>query len=194
ATLTFLGLDTQIATARANLLSTILAMQSDHQLKLNYGKEWADVVLNICGNIMIGQTSGELAKSVSERLGKTLQDRESISINSADTSISRSRQLELAVPVSTISTLSSGEFVGLVADTPSQPIELKIFHAKVKVDDAALKKETKSYLPLPLVRKISKKDIQDNYLIIKQDVQDIIEAIMEQVLNDPGKQQYLIKK
>lgn len=194
ATLTFLGLDTQIATARANLLSTILAMQSDHQLKLNYGKEWADVVLNICGNIMIGQTSGELAKSVTERLGKTLQDRESISINSADTSISRSRQLELAVPVSTISTLSSGEFVGLVADTPSQPIELKIFHAKVKVDDAALKKETKSRLPLPLVRKISKKDIQENYLIIKQDVQDIIEAVMEQVLNDPGKQQFLIKK
>lgn len=194
ATLTFLGLDTQIATARANLLSTILAMQSDHQLKLNYGKEWADVVLNICGNIMIGQTSGELAKSVSERLGKTLQDRESISINSDDTSISRSRQLELAVPVSTISTLSSGEFVGVVADSPAQPIELKTFHAKVKVDDAALKKETKSYLPLPLVRKISKKDIQENYLIIKQDVQDIIETVMEQVLNDPGKQQFLMKK
>ncbi|HRN47505.1 MAG TPA: conjugal transfer protein MobC [Niabella sp.] len=193
-TLTFLGLDTQIATARGNLISTILAMQSDHQLRLHYGKEWADVVLNICGNIMIGQTSGELAKSVSERLGKTLQDRESISINSADTSISRSRQLEVAVPVSTISTLSSGEFVGMVADTPAQPIEQKIFHAKVKVDDSALKKETKSYLPPPLIRKISKKDIQDNERIIKQDVQDIIEAVLEQVLNDPGKEQFLVKK
>ena len=150
-------LDTQIATARGNLISTILAMQSDHQLRLHYGKEWADVVLNICGNIMIGQTSGELAKSVSERLGKTLQDRESISVNSADTSISRSRQLEVAVPVSTISTLSSGEFVGMVADTPAQPIEQKIFHAKVKADDNALKKETKSYLPPPTATPLPQK-------------------------------------
>lgn len=193
-TLTFLGLDTQIASARSNLITTILAMQSDHQLRLNYGKEWADVVLNICGNIMIGQTSGELAKSISERLGKTLQDRESISINSSDTSISRSRQLEMAVPVSTISTLSSGEFVGMVADSPDQPIELKTFHSRVRVDDNTLKKEKKSYLPLQLIRNVSKKDIQDNYLIIKQDVQDIIDAVLEQVLNDPAKEQLLIKK
>ncbi|MFY0256460.1 conjugal transfer protein MobC [Chitinophaga sp. 30R24] len=193
-TLTFLGLDVQIASARSNLVSTILAMQSDHQLKLTYGKEWADVVLNICGNIMIGQTSGDLAKSISERLGKTLQDRESISINSSDTSISRSKQLEMAVPVSTISSLSSGEFVGMVADSPDQPIKLKRFHAHVKVDSAALKKEKDSYLPLPVVKPVTQKDIMDNYLIIKQDVQDIIESVLQTVLNDPSQDNLIVKK
>lgn len=192
-TLTFLGIDTQIATARSNLITTILAMQSDHQLRLNYGKEWADVLLNICGNIIIGQTSGELAKNVSERIGKTLQDRESISINSNDTSLSRSKQFELAVPVSTISALSSGEFVGMVADTPSQPINLKTFHAHVLANDEELKKEKDSYRSIPPLRKITPKEIANNYQIIKQDVQDIIDAVLEKVLNDPGKQNLLIK-
>lgn len=189
-TLTFLGLDTQIASARSNLISTILAMQSEHQLKLNYGKEWADVVMNICGNIMVGQTSGELAKSISERLGKTLQDRENISINSSDTSISRSKQLEAAVPVSTIAGLSSGEFVGLVADTPDQPIQLKAFHSRVIVDSEGLKKEKAAYLPIPPARSV----IHDNYKIIKQDIQDIKDTILEQLLNDPNAENLIVKK
>lgn len=193
-TLTFLELSTQIASARSHLISTILAMQSDHQLRLQYGKEWADVVLNICGNIMIGQTSGELAKQVSERLGKTMQDRESISINSGDTSISRSKQLEMAVPVSTISNLSSGEFVGITADTPDQPIELKRFHAHVKVDNSALKIEKETYLPVPIVKAVTRKDIMDNYAIIKQDVQDIVEAVIQIVLNDPSQLGLIVKK
>jgi hypothetical protein len=87
----------------------------------------AEVVVNICGNIMIGQVGGEMAKMASERLGKTLQDRESMSINSNDTSISRSKQLEVAVPVSTISSLSAGEFVGMVADNPMKLLTLKLF-------------------------------------------------------------------
>ncbi|SHL11721.1 Type IV secretory system Conjugative DNA transfer [Chitinophaga jiangningensis] len=193
-TLTFLELSTQIASARSHLISTILAMQSDHQLRLQYGKEWADVVLNICGNIMIGQTSGELAKQVSERLGKTMQDRESISINSGDTSISRSKQLEMAVPVSTISNLSSGEFVGITADTPEQPIDLKRFHAHVKVDSEQLKIEKDSYLPIPIVKQVTRKDIMDNFAIIKQDAQDIVDAVLQSVLNDPSQEGLIVKK
>jgi len=53
-----------------------------------------------------------------------MQERESVSINRNDTSISRSKQLELAIPQSKISSLSSGEFVGMVADNPDQKIEI----------------------------------------------------------------------
>jgi hypothetical protein len=163
-------------------------------LKLNYGRELAEVIVNICGNIIVGQANGELAKQVSERLGKTLQDRESISINSSDTSISRSQQLEAAVPVSTISSLSSGEFVGMVADNPDDIIELKTFHAFIVNDHEALKKEKEAYLPLPSIRKIDRKEIFAVYQIIKQDVQDIVDAVMEQILNDPGKTALVVKK
>ncbi len=56
-----------------------------------------------------------------------MQDRENLSINSADTSISRSKQLEAAVPPSKISALSSGEFVGMVADDPIEESSLNPF-------------------------------------------------------------------
>jgi hypothetical protein len=193
-TLTFLGFDTLVATGRSNEISTTLAMQDASQLKLNYGKEMADVIVNICGNVIVGQANGELAKQVSDRLGKTLQDRESISINSNDTSISRSKQLEQAVPVSTISGLSAGEFVGMVADNPDEIIQLKTFHAKVVNDHEALNKEKENQIPIPAIRNIDQKEIYATYQIIKQDVQDIIESVMEEILNDPSKKHLVVKK
>src|SRR5690606_22344618 len=107
-------------------------------------------------------------------------------INSSDTSISRSKQLEASVPASTISSLSSGEFVGLVADNPDELIELKTFHSSVVNDHAAIKKEKESYLPLPIVRRVTQKDISAIQQLIKQDVQDIVDVVLEEVMNDPG--------
>ncbi len=51
-TLTFLGFDTLIATGRSNKIATTLAIQDYSQLKMNYGKEQADVITNICGNLI----------------------------------------------------------------------------------------------------------------------------------------------
>jgi hypothetical protein len=193
-TLTFLGFDTLIATGRSNKISTTLAIQDASQLKLNYGKELAEVIVNICGNVIVGQANGELAKQVSDRLGKTLQDRESISINSNDTSISRSKQLELAVPVSTISGLSAGEFVGMVADNPDELIELKTFHAMVVNDHDTLKKERENFLSIPAFRNVDQKEIYTTYQLIKRDIQDIVESVMEEVLNDPGREGLVLRK
>src|SRR5690606_25246053 len=107
--------------------------------------EQADVIMNITGNIISGQVTGDTARQLSERFGKIMQDRESLSINSADTSISRSRQLESAVPASKISALSSGEFIGMIADDPGCKIELKTFHCEIQNDHKALKKEEDRY-------------------------------------------------
>jgi len=51
-----------------------------------------------------------------------MQDQESRSTNSSDISISRSPQLEYAISAANISALSSGEFMGMVADNPDQKI------------------------------------------------------------------------
>jgi len=92
------------------------------QLRKDYGKEQADVIMNIVGNIISGQVTGDTAKQLSERFGKIMQDRTSYSINSSDTSISKSKQFDSSIPASKISALSSGEFVGMVADNPDQKI------------------------------------------------------------------------
>jgi lysophospholipase L1-like esterase len=61
------------------------------QLRKDYGKDEADVIMNIVGNVISGQVMGDTAKQLSERIGKIMQDRQSLSINSGDTSISKSK-------------------------------------------------------------------------------------------------------
>src|SRR6201985_2022463 len=173
-TIYFNAIDSLIATARSNKVATCLGIQDFSQLRKDYGREQADVIMNIVGNIVSGQVTGDTAKQLSERFGKIMQDRESLSINSQDTSISRSKQLEAAVPPSTISGLSSGEFVGMVADNPDEKIELKTFHCEIINNHEALKKEREGYKDIPVIRKLDSNIIQRNYLQIKNDVDDII--------------------
>jgi hypothetical protein len=188
------NMDNLIATARSNKVATCLGIQDFSQLRKDYGREQADVIMNITGNIVSGQVTGDTAKQLSERFGKIMQDRESLSINSGDTSISRSKQLESAVPPSKISSLSSGEFVGMVADDPDCKIELKTFHSEIVNDHEALRKEQDSYKEIPVIRKVDNSMVQRNYLQIKQDIQDIIHSEMERLLNDPGLAYLVVKK
>ena len=183
-----------ISTGRSNLISTCLGIQDASQLRKDYGREQADVIMNIVGNMAVGQVSGDTAKFVSEKIGRIMQDRESLSINRSDTSISRSKQLEAAVPASRISALSSGEFVGLVADNPDEKIELKAFHCEIVNDHEALKKEIDSYHPLPETRTISNALVERNYLQIKQDIRDIFDSEIERLLSDPTKAHFIIRK
>lgn len=166
-------MDTVIATGRSNLLNIVLAVQSVEMLRRDYGKELADVVLNICGNIIFGQNTGESAKLMSEMLGKIVQERESISINRQDTSVSRNTQLDSAVPASRISNLSSGEFVGIVADSPDQPIKNKSFHSHFLNDESAVKAEHEGYKRPPKVHDATNLDIQNNYIQIKNDIYEL---------------------
>ncbi len=164
------GIDSLIATARSNKVSTTLGIQDLSQLRKDYGREQADVIMGIVGNVISGQVNGDTAKQLSDRVGRIMQDRESISINSGDTSISRSKQLEAAVPASKISALSSGQFVGMVADDPQNKIELKAFHNEILNDHVALEKEIDNYLEIPQIRKIDVDVVDSNYLRIKNEV------------------------
>lgn len=188
------NMDSLIATARSNRVSTCLGVQDFSQLRKDYGREQADVIMNISGNIISGQVTGDTAKQLSERFGKIMQDRESISISSADTSISRSRQLEAAVPPSKISSLSSGEFVGLAADDPQCRIKLKIFHSEILNDHEALRKEEESYREIPPVRMLDHAMVQQNYMQIKRDVQDIIHTEMDRLIHDPALKHLVVMK
>ena len=150
--------------------------------------------LNICGNIISGQVTGETAKQLSERFGKILKDRSSFSINRTDISINRSQQLESAIPPSKIAALSSGEFVGMVADEPGQKLELKAFHAEILNDHVALKKEQENFTELPLIWKLDESIIQQNYAQIKEDIEDLVHTEIERIMNSPELEHLLIRK
>ena len=102
--------------------------------------------------------------------------------------------MESAIPASTIATLSSGDFVGMVADDPDCKIELKSFHCQILNDHQSLKKEQQNYKPIPIIRKVDNGMVQRNYLSIKQDVEDLVEAEMGRLMEDPEVNSMVIKK
>lgn len=105
-----------------------------------------------------------------------MQVKESVSINREDTSISKSGQLDYAIPPSKIAALSSEEFVGMVADDPNEKMKLKTFHCEIINDVEKLKEEEASYMKIPVFREICQQEVMDNYFRVKQDVKCIIET------------------
>ena len=192
-TIYFKGMDNLIATARSNKVATLLGFQDFSQLKRDYGDKEAAVVMNTVGNIFSGQVVGETAKTLSERFGKVLQKRQSMTINRNDTSTSISTQMDSLIPQSKISTLTQGMFVGAVADNFDERIDQKIFHAEIVVDSAKVKAETANYRKIPLITDFTDEDgidrmkevVQENYERIKAETSQIVAEELARIKNDP---------
>lgn len=168
------------------MISCTIGIQSIEQVKKEYGAEQAEIILGICANIISGQVSGDSGRKFSETFGKIMQDRQSMSINSSDTSISKSTQMESAIPASKIATLSSGEFVGIVADSPDVKIRQKMFHAEIQNDHAAIKKEEEGYRPLPFIQEVTAEDVRENYLKIKREIEALLKAELQKIKDRDG--------
>lgn len=193
-TIYFKGLDNLIATARSNKVAVCLGFQDFSQLVRDYGDKEAKVVMNTVGNIFSGQVVGETAKNLSERFGKILQKRQSITINRQDKSTSINTQMDSLIPASKISGLTQGMFVGSVSDNFTERIEQKIFHAEIIVDSMKVKAEEKKYKMIPTITDFTdsqgnnqmKNLIQENYFKIKQEVKDLVFDEINRIKNDPN--------
>ena len=199
-TIYFRGLDNLIATARSNKVAVCLGFQDFSQLRRDYGDKESKVIENTVGNIFSGQVVSETAKTLSDRFGKVLQKRQSMTINRNDKSTSISTQMDSLIPPSKISNLTQGMFVGAVSDNFDERIEQKIFHAEIVVDNEQVKRETANYKKLPQIIDFRDEDgndrmqeeIQANYNRVKQEVQQIVEDEITRIKNDP-ELRYLIK-
>ena len=192
-TIYFKGLDNLIATARSNKVAVLLGFQDFSQLKRDYGDKEAAVVMNTVGNIFSGQVVGDTAKNLSERFGKVLQKRQSMTINRNDKSTSISTQLDSLIPASKIANLTQGMFVGAIADNFDERIEQKIFHAEIVVDNERVKRETAKYQQIPVITNFVDEDgvdrmkemIKENYDRIKEETRQIVDDELERIKNDP---------
>jgi hypothetical protein len=200
-TIYFRGLDNLIATARSNKVAVCLGFQDFSQLNRDYGDKEAKVVMNTVGNIFSGQVVGETAKTLSERFGKVLQKRQSMTINRQDKSTSINTQMDTLIPASKISNLTQGTFVGAVSDNFDERIEQKIFHAEIVIDNEKVAKETKTYQEIPVITNFidlfgnnqMKEQIEDNYHRIKEETALIVADELERIKNDP-ELAHLVKK
>ena len=193
-TIYFRGLDNLIATARSNKVAVCLGFQDFSQLTRDYGDKESKVIQNTVGNVFSGQVVGETAKTLSERFGKVLQQRQSMTINRNDKSTSISTQLDSLIPASKISNLTQGMFVGAVSDNFDERIEQKIFHAEIVVDSAKVSAEMKAYQPIPIIAEFTNEDgsdnlketIEANYKRVKQEVLNLVASEIERIKNDPN--------
>jgi len=200
-TIYFRGLDNLIATARSNKVAVCLGFQDFSQLTRDYGDKESKVIQNTVGNVFSGQVVGETAKILSERFGKVLQQRQSMTINRNDKSTSISTQLDSLIPASKISNLTQGMFVGAVSDNFDERIEQKIFHAEIVVDVAKVSAEAKAYQPIPIIAEFLNEDgsdslsetIEANYKRVKQEILSLVKSEIERIKND-AKLKHLIKE
>ena len=200
-TIYFRGLDNLIATARSNKVAVCLGFQDFSQLTRDYGDKESKVIQNTVGNVFSGQVVGETAKTLSERFGKVLQQRQSMTINRNDKSTSISTQMDSLIPASKISNLTQGMFVGAVSDNFDERIDQKIFHAEIVVDSAKVSAEMEAYQPIPVVADFTNEDgsdnlketIEANYRKVKQEILSLVDSEIERIKNDSSLQ-HLIKE
>ena len=193
-TIYFRGLDNLIATARSNKVAVCLGFQDFSQLTRDYGDKESKVIQNTVGNVFSGQVVGETAKTLSERFGKVLQQRQSMTINRNDKSTSISTQMDSLIPASKISNLTQGMFVGAVSDNFDERISQKIFHAEIVVDSAKISAEMKAYQPIPVIADFTnevgsdnlKETIEANYKRVKQEVLTLVASEIERIKSNPA--------
>jgi type IV secretory pathway TraG/TraD family ATPase VirD4 len=175
-TIYFRGLDTLIATARSNKISTLLGIQTIDQLIRDYGKEQANAILTNIGNIFAGQSVGETARFIQNRMGKILQERQSVNINRNTQSTSFSTQMDFLVPEGKIATLPQGYMVGQVADNFEEQISQKNFNCLIHADTKALEREEKQTIPIPDLYKFDNisEILERNRTRIQNDIRSIV--------------------
>jgi hypothetical protein len=93
--------------------------------------------------------------------------------------------LDLALPASKISRFSSGEFAGVIGDSPAHPLRLKAFHARILPDVADEDREGQDSGPIPVIGAISEESVMDNFTQIKAEVREIVEKRIDYMAITP---------
>jgi CMP-2-keto-3-deoxyoctulosonic acid synthetase len=101
--------------------------------------------------------------------------------------------MDSLIPLSKISNLTQGIFVGAVADNFDERIEQKIFHCEIVVDNKRVAAETKAYKKNSVITNFVdengvdriKEMIKENYDRIKAEVKQIVADELLRIKDDP---------
>lgn len=170
-----------VAQARSNLSAVVLGLQELPMLRQQYGKEAAETITSIMGNVLSGSVRSKETLDWLERLlGRVKQLGESLSIDRTKTSLSLSEKLEPLIPAGKIASLKTGEIVGIVATESAKEFDGKFepsaVHCRVSLDLKAIKKEESQYRELPVYYDFgSRKEeiLMQNYDRINRQVQEL---------------------
>lgn len=172
-----------ISQARSNRVSAILGVQGLTMFRQQYGKETADTITSIVGNILSGSIRDKDGLEWMERLfGKVKQMGESLSIDRSKTSVSLNEKLEPLIPAGKIASLRAGEMVGLLAsdavDRYTGQFETTAVNCRIDLDLQSIRKEEEAYPELPVFYDFGdNKDeiLLQNFYRISEEVGQVVE-------------------
>jgi hypothetical protein len=182
-------LDT-IATGRSNNICTLLSFQDGSQLRAMYSDSEARQILDVVGNVICGAVGGETARWMSEKFLPLTGYKTTVSVNSQDSSISKSEHSEPAMSASMIANLSSGEFVGILGDDPDVKLSIKAFHGVI----VRVEEDDPKPLPLPVVRDITQQDLGDHFRQIKKEIYDLVVSETSRIERNPALKRWVVRK
>lgn len=189
-TVYFHKLENLLATARSNRVSTLIGLQEIPQLKQQYGKETAETICAICGNVISGSVRNKDTLDWLEKLfGKVKQRKESMSINSHHTTFSQNENLDYLMPSAKIANLQTGEVVAKIAmDTPNTEGGHKhhflpnSYNCRINSDVKAIQNEEKKYPDMPIYYDFGgqkEAHLSANYHKIYNDIAQLIQDITQ---------------
>ncbi|ASV32356.1 MULTISPECIES: type IV secretory system conjugative DNA transfer family protein [Flavobacteriaceae] len=146
-TVFIMGLRKIIDTGRSHYVATVLGIQSITQLIADYGRELAEVIFDNCSNVFSGAAKGETARRISDIFGRIHQEKKSKAVSNNDTTVNFSTILSELLPKSKITSMSTGHFGGIVADTFEHPIEQKLCFGLLRPNMASKKIQGKYEIP-----------------------------------------------
>lgn len=181
-------LENLIATARSNKVAVILGLQELPQFRQQYGRETAETINSVIGNILAGSVRHKETLDWLERLfGKVKQTGETLTIDRTRTSMGLNEKLEPLIPAGKIASLATGEMVGLIArDVPdnnrfSGEYTTSAVRCRVNLDMDAIRREETSYPPMPVYYDFQGKQEEmlfANFDKINREVSQMVEKIM----------------
>lgn len=180
-TLYFHKLENLLATARSNQVATLLGLQELPQLKQQYGKETAETICAICGNVVSGSVRNKDTLEWLEKLfGKVKQVKESISINRNQTTLSQNENMDFLIPSAKIANLRTGEVVAKVAMEANVNAQ-NSYHCQIDLDINRLKKEESHYPQMPVFYDFKgqkEEALKSNYVKINQDIIGVVKLFV----------------
>jgi hypothetical protein len=139
-TLYFHKLEHLLATGRSNRIAIVLGVQDLPQLKLNWNTQTSEALVSIIGNVFCGIVRDKNTLDWMEKLfGKVRQLSDSVNIDANRTSVNLSDRLDNLVQGSKISSLKTGEMIGVTAQdfSGSNKFTPSFFSAKLLLDEEA---------------------------------------------------------
>lgn len=182
-----------LATARSNKVSVIMGLQELPMFRQQYGKDAADTIVSVVGNVISGAVRNkDTLDWLSMLFGKSKQKGESLNIDRNKTSSSINEKMEALIPAGKIASLNSGEVVGLLtADAQENytgKFESLAIHCKVNLDVKKIQEEESHYTDLPVYYDFGDKKyeiLMENFNRINAEVEHIV-SLFSVIEPDPS--------